>query len=74
MRNDSRATLPVQGNRYPDEHIRLVGLGDKCLAKHWRGPPRVPDFVPEWTKNGAPDKIQTCGLCPRSRNESLPSS
>ncbi len=28
MRNDSRATLPVQGNRYPDEHIRLVGLGD----------------------------------------------
>jgi hypothetical protein len=28
MRNDSRATLPVLGNRYVDEHIRLVGLGD----------------------------------------------
>ena len=26
MRNDSRATLPVQGNRYPDEHTRHVGL------------------------------------------------
>ena len=28
MRNDSRATLRVHGNRYPDEHIQLVGLGD----------------------------------------------
>ncbi len=24
--NDSRATMPVQGNRYPDEHMRRVGL------------------------------------------------
>ena len=33
MRNDSRATLPVQGNRYPDEHIRLVGLGPERLHR-----------------------------------------
>jgi hypothetical protein len=60
MRNDSRATLPVQGNRYLDEHIQRVGLGDDMAtnAKHRRGPPRVPDFVPEWTKNGAPDKMK----------------
>ena len=24
--NASRATIPVQGNRYPDEHMRRVGL------------------------------------------------
>jgi len=24
--NDSRTTMPVQGNRYPDEHMRRVGL------------------------------------------------
>ena len=24
--NDSRATMPVEGNRYPDEHLRRVGL------------------------------------------------
>jgi aryl-alcohol dehydrogenase-like predicted oxidoreductase len=24
--NDSRATMPVQGNRYPEEHMRRVGL------------------------------------------------
>ena len=24
--NESRATMPVQGNRYPDEHMRRVGL------------------------------------------------
>jgi hypothetical protein len=26
MRNDNRVTLPVQGNRYADEHIRRVGF------------------------------------------------
>jgi aryl-alcohol dehydrogenase-like predicted oxidoreductase len=24
--NESRTTMPVQGNRYPDEHMRRVGL------------------------------------------------
>ena len=24
--NDSRTTMPVQGARYPDEHMRRVGL------------------------------------------------
>jgi aryl-alcohol dehydrogenase-like predicted oxidoreductase len=24
--NESRTTIPVQGNRYPDEHMRRVGL------------------------------------------------
>ena len=24
--NDSRTTMPVQGDRYPDEHMRRVGL------------------------------------------------
>jgi hypothetical protein len=24
--NGSRATMPVQGNRYPEEHMRRVGL------------------------------------------------
>jgi aryl-alcohol dehydrogenase-like predicted oxidoreductase len=24
--NDSRQTMPVQGNRYPEEHMRRVGL------------------------------------------------
>jgi len=24
--DDSRTTILVQGNRYPDEHMRLVGL------------------------------------------------
>ena len=24
--NDSRATMPVEGNRYPDEHMRRVAL------------------------------------------------
>ena len=24
--NESRATMPVQGNRYPEEHMRRVGL------------------------------------------------
>ena len=38
MRNDSRATLPVQGNRYPHEHIQLVGLGPERLH---RGTPAV---------------------------------
>jgi len=33
MRNDSRATLPVQGNRYADEHIRRVGFQS---GRKWR--------------------------------------
>ena len=35
-RNDSRATLPVQVNRYSDEHmLRRVGLRDVMARNAW---------------------------------------
>jgi len=58
MRNNSRATLPVQVNRYPDEthttRRSLRGHRKKCLAKHRRGPPTVPGLFRSGRKMAHP--------------------